>query len=812
MHALANQMRYALRQLGRHPGYAITVLLTLALSIGANTAIFSVVNALLLRPLPYPQPDRLGTLEMVSGKGGAEEASIDGTTFDQIRDRVPAVMAAVSSGGITSGVNLQTRSGAQYVIARRISAHYLDVLGIAPVLGRNFTENEDRPGGPSAVILSHALWHTLFHDDPHALGQPLLIKSEPFTIVGVLPAQVTLPGGAQIWTPIRPSQQGEGGGDNYGLTVRLRPGANWEQANAQLAPIRSLTLDYIERSHLGAALHYRMVPLQTGQTLEERTPALILLLATGVILLIACANLAGLTLVRVSQRASEFATRLALGASRWIVVKQLWLEYLVLALIGAAAALATAALMLSGLNALLPPEMLPAGGMHFDVRVLGFTLLIALGTSLLFGMMPALATRRLDLRSVINASSHSVSRGSRVRPWLIGGEVALTVVLLAAAGLLVRSLAYLQNLPPGFNAHNMMTAKASLDDVRYHNAAAFHTLMTASVAAMERIPGVQSAAVGLSLPYERGLNYGATVKDGKVAGQRSSTNLVYVTPGYFSTLGMHMISGVGFTEANGATAEPVAIINQSFARKVLGGGDPIGRHIAVDGEKVTARIIGEVGDVVKSPGLDAAAPLASERTVYIPAAQTSSGLFSIAHVWFEPSWIVRTSGPISGLTASMQRALASVDPNLPFSGFYSMEALQAEALTMQRVQVSLLSALAILALLLSGVGIYGLVSHAVVERRREMGIRLALGSTRQQAISTIGRSGLLAAIAGLAAGLLLSIPALRVLRTALYGVGVYDPVALAATCGILLAVALVATAIPAFRIAKVNPAETLRVE
>jgi len=418
----------------------------------------------------------------------------------------------------------------------------------------------------------------------------------------------------------------------------------------------------------------------------------------------------------------------------------------------------------------------------------------------------------------MSSGSYSVAGGSgRVRQWLIGAEVALTVVLLAAAGLLIRTLIHLETLPPGFDSRNVMTAKASLDDARYHNAAAFQALVSKSVAAMKAIPGVQYAAMALSVPYERGLNDGLKILDGKQAGTEDGSSLSYVTPGYFSTLRIPLVSGRMLSESDTATSEQVAVVNQDFARKFFGEAAPIGRHFKVyEGYEGSAgfavTIVGVVENVAKAPGEQADAPIASEPVFYLPAAQTPQGLVNIAHIWFQPSWIVRTYGPIAGLTESMQKALASVDPLLPFSGFYSMDQIQAEQLQQQRIEVLLFATLAGLALLLSAIGIYALVSNLVVQRTREIGIRIALGSSIRRAMVEVGSSGAVAAGAGLLVGIALSLAAVRVLSSELYGVSAYDPVTFVAVPLVLASIAAVASFLPTLRISRIEPAETLRAE
>ena len=819
--------RYALRQLRKSPGFTVTAVLTLALGIGANTAIFSVVNALMLRPLPYPEPARLGALvtQYNSAKASGDSDSVDGEMYEMVRDHVPAVSVAAYSFPV--GVNLQAGSGARYVVAQRVSAKYFDVLGTPPLLGRGFTKEDDLQNGPDDVVLGNALWRTTFHSDPHIIGRAILLKGAPFTVVGVLARGVHAPeidlfglgstSPAELWTPLRPSRIGEGEGTNYGAVLRLTPGSTWTQADAQLSRLMPNHIRQNMARNPGMKAHLEGLPLQQSETESTRPAVLGLMMAVGFILLIACANLAGLGLVRAQRRSGEMATRMALGASPWTLVRQLWTENMVLALLGGIAGLGVAQGGLALLKHLLQPGLLPTNNFSLDGRVLLFTLAVSLAASVLFGMLPALELRRIDLRSAMAASANRAMSGARnrnARTLLIAGEIALTVVLVAASGLLIRSLIYLETLPPGFDATNVTTGQVSLDEVRYQQATAVQHLFTVSLDAMRRIPGVENAAAGLSLPYERGLNDFFKIADGKNAGKGFNTTMIYVTPGYFDTLRIHLLAGRDFSASDTAHSQPVAIVNESFAREYLGARDAVGRHIGDAGGGVANQfaVVGVVSDVVKTPGLDSTAPLTTEPTLYVPAAQVDSKSFAMLHVWFEPSWIVRTNGPVAGIPAAMQKAVAEADPTLPFAGFHSMAELEVKDLGMQRIEVMLLSVLAGLALLLSVIGIYGLIANLVVQRTREIGIRLALGSSMRQAMLEIGRSGIFATMLGLAVGLAASLLALRALKSFVYGIGATDPVTLTGTALVLGAVAMAATFFPTRRIARIDPAKTLREE
>lgn len=818
---------YALRQMQRSPGYALSVIAILTLAIGVNTAVFSMLNSFLLRRVPYAEPERIAALitheEGISSHSGRyvrqDDDGTDTATWRALEGNVTAATVAAYGDqfGLADGVNLNAgqagNHAALYVHSARVSQHYFQVLGIRPWLGRGFSAEEDRAGGANAAILSYGLWRTVFHGDRAILGQAIDVKGEPFTVVGVLPDGAITPQPAQIFVPVRAGDPRGvcGGGDNCGVLMRLNPGASWQEVAAQLAHLPKP--DYMDR---GYTTWFYARPLQQYANSAMRPSVEVLMLAVTLILLIACGNLAGLTLVRIAERRQEMATRMALGATRTAILRQIWVESLALALVGSGTGVCVAILTQTSLEKQLPAWMVPAGGFTLDWRVLAFALGAALATSLLFGVLPALTTRRMNLQASLAAASRSVSGGSgRLRRFLIGAEVALTVVLLVAAGLLVRTLAHLETLPPGFDPHDVMTAKASLNDARYRDAADFRALLSESIAAMNKIPGVEDAAVGLSTPYERGLNTGIRIVDGPLAGTKaaeSGSSSAYVTPGYFRALRIPLLAGRTFEDSDTATTEPVAVVNVAFAKMFFHTPNAVGRHFQNGGrsDRRSLAIVGIVQDVVKEPGEFPTAPLATEPVYYVPATQVADP--SGWHIWFQPSWIVRTQGSVAGLTRQMQKALASVDPGLPFSGFYSMDQLRDHELQTQRIEVLLMGTLAVLALLLSALGVYALISNLVVQRTREIGIRLALGSSLREAIRPIAFSGLMAACGGAAVGLALSFLALRVMKGAIYGVRTYDPVTLTAVPLLLLAITGLAGLLPALRITRIDPATTLRAE
>jgi predicted permease len=816
--AILRDLKYALRQLRRNPGFTFIVLLILSVAIGANTAVFSMVNALMLRPLPYPEPQQLATVMRNYGitKDSRtvtdSENEQDGETWELVRDNVPAVEAAVYSYG-SSGVNLQAGTSVRYVQQQRVSASYFDVLGIRPILGRTFTVDEDRPHGPQAAVLSFELWQSLFAGDRDAVGKAILLKGAPCVIVGVLPANTHTTGPADLWTPLQPSRSGEGGGQNYHIVVRLKPEASWTAASTQMAALRP-------HSFLGFAKEYpeghawlSVRSMQQELADASRRPTLILMSAVAIILLIACANLAGLMLVRVARRTGELATRLALGATHASIWRQLMMEPLLLALTGGTAGVLLASASLRLFSMLLPPEWMPVAGLGIDGRVLCFAVAASICTCLLIGILPAVEIRWLALRPSMARRGSESGAGlgrRRTRQALIAGEVMLTVVLLAGAGLLVRTLVHLQTLPPGFDATNVMSAQVSLDDAGYHDPAAFQTLLERSLEAMKRIPGVESVAVALSLPFERGLNNGFRLVEGVTDDPGHMSSAAYVTPEFFSALRIPVLAGRTFNASDTQQSEPVVMVNTSFALEFFKTTDVVGRHIR-SGDTLR-RIVGIVGDVTKRPGLFQRAPLSTEVTYYFPATQANKGLLQLIHVWFQPSWIVRSRHPIADLNESMQKAIAEVDPALPIASFHRLSDLQALALRQQRFQVFLLGTLAALALLLSLVGVYGLVSNMVAQRTREIGIRMALGSSVRQAMMEVGTSGIVAVALGLAGGLALSTISVRLIKSELYGVQIYDPLTFAVVLALLILSAIAATFLPTQKIARIDPASTLWAE
>ena len=809
----ARDLRYAVRVLRKSPTFTAAAVATLALCIGANTAIFSVVDAVLLRPLPYPHPERLFSVARhFHGKGSdGYQMNLWGGAWEAVRDNAAYVDASVFSDG-SMGVNFAAGGRVEYVKQQRVSAGFFRVLGIAPLIGREFSANEDRQGGPAVAVLSYALWKRAFHADPSIVGRAVDLRGEPHTIVGVLPANFQSIVPADLWTPLRPSRSGEGGGSNYAIVTRLRSGTTWAQANGQIEAVGAPVLR--EYGQDPSTQRLRLVSFQRGLTEDVRQPLVILWAAVGLVLLIGCVNIAGLLLARAAGRTREMATRLALGSGRAALIRQMLAESVVLGLCGGAAGAALGWLGVRALKALMPLSLNVWQAVELDWRVLAATACASVAAGILFGLYPALVASRLQIRAALGEAGRGVAGGRN--PWprrlLVASEVALGVVLLVGAGLLIRTFAHLRGLNPGFDARNVITAELSLQDARYATNQSVNRLFDQSLARMRELPGVESAAVALSLPYERALNDGFRRLDGAHVDTESQiTNMFYVTPEYFRVLRIPLLRGRVFTAADSSTAAPAAVVSEAFVKMYLRGDEAVGRHLDLGGDD-RREIVGVVGDVQQKSGWGDGSPLAAMPDIYIPATQVDDKFIPMVHTWFSPSWIVRFSGSAEGVIAGMQQALESVDPRLPFAGFHSMEDVRYRSLAEERFQAVLLGALAGLALLLAAVGIYGLIASSVAERTRELGIRLALGATVAQAMRAVALPGLALALAGVAVGSVLAGFASRLLRHLVWGIGPGDPLTFVAVGIGLLGVAAAASFLPALRVTRLNPAETLRQE
>ena len=806
---LGRDLRYAVRVLRRSPGFTLTAILTLGLAIGINTAVFSVVDGVLLRPLPYPEPERLALLEARVEAGGARDTrtSQHGIAWATVRDQTTTMDRAVFSTWV-SGVNVIAGDRAIHVDQQKIGAGFFGVLGVAPLLGREFTADEDRRGGPAAVILGHHFWRSTLGGDAGVIGGAISVRGEPHTIVGIMPPQVQTGVQADLWTPLRPTIDGEGGGENYQILLRTRTTA--PEVDAELTRLS----DEINRASPpaeGVTIRYQLVPLQRGLTGPLRRPLLILWAAVGTVLLIACVNLAGLLLARGGRRSAEIATRLALGGGRGAIVRQLLVESAVLAFAGTVVGLFMGAIAIGALTEMAQQALGLWQPVALDRRAVVAAAALALGATALFGVLPALATTRVagtltpGSRTVAGAASHLPRRG------LIVAQVALGVMLLIGAGLLLRTFAHLSSLEPGFDGDRVYAASVSLQDARYGTAVQVQGLVDRTLERLRTRPGVEAAAVSLGLPYERLLNLAFRHLDGaEAAGGARMTSATYIAGDYFATLAIPVRAGRAFDDRDAATSAPVAIVNETSAREYFGGRNPVGRRIRFAGAE--REIVGVVGDVQVRPGFGDRGPLAAMPLAYIPLSQAGDGLLRLVHGWFATSFLVRASGSPDSIAATLRGATDTADPLLPFAAVRSMAEVQGTALALPRLLMVLLLSLAAAAAALTAVGLHGLIATSVTERTREIGIRLALGATRSRAVSTLALPGIVLALIGIGLGAIAARGGTRLVQSFVWGVSPTDPATYLAVGGVFVTIAAIASVLPSLRILRIDPSVVLRHE
>ncbi|HVW08168.1 MAG TPA: ABC transporter permease [Bryobacteraceae bacterium] len=789
---------YAVRQLRRSPGFTIAAIATLGLCIGANTAVFSVIDAALLRPVPYPEPDRL--FSIIREIRGAPQDGQDGYAWEALKPARSFDLAAI---GAISGVNLSSRAGASYVQQQRVSAAYFRVLGVPLALGREFDANEDRPGGQPSVILSYGIWQRVFHGDPSLVGSTVLLRGTACVVTGVTGKEFRPREVADIWTPLMPSTSGEGAGMNYGLIARLRPGVTRPQANAEAqalgAPLFASRKDYA-----GVAARMGLAPFDRDLQSAWRTRLLLLSAAVAIVLLIGCVNIASLKLAQGAARRREMGTRIAVGGGPASLLRHLITESFVLGIAGCAAGLALG----YGAIAALREVVLRYGiwqELRLDTRVLLATLVLSIVVSILFGLAPAAQAMRVDIRDALLEGGSFGFAGTRshwLRRGLVLTEVSLSLVLLIGAGLLLRTLLYLQHLDPGFDGTGVVTVSASLQDARYADSEAVNRLYRETLDAIRRTPGVEAAGVGLHVPYQRWLNDGV-----HVGGETVGTSLNYVTPGYFEALRIPVRAGRVFDERDTSDSMPVAIVNSTFARKFLKGQDPL--SALLDGK---THIVGVVGDLQQQPGLNRTGPIVQEPAMYVPASQFSSAAFQMAHTWYSPSWIVRARGGQAAVARAVESAISQFDSQLPIATVHSMTDERNLALQSERVNAWLLGVLAALALLLALIGVYGIAAQTVTERTREFGIRMALGSSAGGLMWDAVAPGMLLAAAGVVMGGALAAGSAGVLKSLLWGVRPLDIRTFLFMAAVLIAVSGAASLFAAFRVTRLTPAAVLRQE
>lgn len=817
--SLWKEWQFAARQLRKSPGFTVLVIATLGLCLGANSAVYSALDAILIRAVPFPQPDRLALVTTIHRAGGSEEldTSQTGGQFEIVRDRATALDTAAYAA--TSAVNFAAGGRAELVRQQRVSAGFFQVLGTAPLLGREFQRAEDVPGGPALVVVSYDFWQRALAGKTSVIGRTILLRGEPYTVIGVMPpgfstscwcgdAPARSAGPADLWTPLRPSRTGEGGGDNYSVIARLRSGVTWAKASAQVQSLSEPMQDFANTER-GVTAIETITPFQTGLTTDVRRGLLLTWGAVMAVLLIGCVNVAGLLLARSWSRRREIATRMALGGSRAAVIRQLLWESILLGLGGCAAGLALGVFAVDWLRQLGAESLALWRPIALNTRVFLIMAGISVFASLLSGLAPALAASRFDLRGALADGGRGSSTGVRslrARHILVIAEIALSMVLLVSAGLLVRTLGYLNALDPGFDSQNVMVSEVSLQDARYQTAESINRLFTTSLARIRQIPGVESAGVALTLPYERPLNNGFRMIDSSDR-RPHPVEEVYVTPGYFATMRIPVLQGRAISEADTAQTTPVVVVSESFAKRYYHGDEAVGHHLQ------SGEIVGVVGDVQQHGGIfGGIGPLSKEPTIYVAAAQLPDRAFRLMHTWFSPKWAIRTVSHAAVKPADVQRTMAGIDPLLPMGSFQTMGDLQRRITRDQRYRATLFSILAGLGLVIAAIGLYGVVTQSVAQRTREFGVRVALGASPPQITTRMLRSGVLLALAGVALGIGGAASAERYLAHFLWGVRPGDAGSLAAATAILLGAAVLASGIPAARVLRLDPAQILREE
>ncbi|MGE5744973.1 MAG: ABC transporter permease, partial [Gemmatimonadota bacterium] len=792
-------LRYALRTLAKAPGFAAVAVLTLALGIGANTAIFSALYGVLLRPLPYPDAERL--VQFAYTYGGYHDAQA--TTYERFRYLQGNHGDVFDALAATTGVGATLLSGTEgvHVQLLRVSRDYFRAMGVQPSLGRTFLDEEDQPGGSNAVILSHALWQQRFGGDSGVVGKAVQLDGTPYTVVGVMPDGFGSPYPADAWSTLAQVARTIGSGQNLEVIGRLAPGLTVARANARLQPMLA---GYAATFRTGTETRLGFDSYRALIGVGVRAPLRILFGAIALVLLIACANVASLLLGRATRRRRELALRAALGASRGRLVRQLLAESALLALLGGGGGLLLAGWGLSTLRSLAAAALPRTGDIRLDGWALGFTLLVSLVTGIVFGLLPAWQAARTDLQETLKEGARTIGGGrGRLRHGLVAAEIALSLVLLVGAGLLLRTFANLLHSDPGFDPGHIVAAELWLTGSRYDTApavASYYADLRRRVAAL---PGVRSAAiVEAGLPLNRGGNTGVKVNGGDYVG----ADYRAVTPGFFETLGASLRRGRTLSDADGATSEPVVVINEAFERRYLEGVDPLGAMVLVAEAGGVRRVVGVVGDITSGIGRPA------QPTVFIPAAQEPAGMMLGFNGWFPIHLLARTVGSPASYPALLARAMRAADPAIPVGLVRTMDDVLATSLAVRRFEMVLLALFAGLAATLAAVGIYGLMSYLVTQRVREFGIRVALGARRRDVFGIVMRRGVILAATGIVLGLLGALALTRLLASQLYGVRPVDLLTLAAVTGGVVLLALAACYIPAWRGTKVDPVVALRTE
>ena len=805
MKTLWQDVRFGVRMLLKNPGFSFIAVLALALGIGANTAIFSVVNGVLLRPLPFPEAERLVWFDGVNPARGITESSLSLPDYLDWRNQTEAfesTTAFIEGSAILSSEDSEPERVPRGVV----TAGFFPTIGVQPVQGRALLPEDEVSGREPVAVLSYGLWQRRFGANPNVVGSRITLSGRSVTVVGVMPAGFDYPAQAQVWSALKTDSSDERRDNRYlQVVARLKPMATLAQAQAQIDTLSSrLGQQYPETNGGWTA---RLTGLQDWTTREVRTSLLLLLGAVGFVLLIACANVANLLLARASARRKEIALRTALGAGRRRIIRQLLTESLVLSFIGGAFGLALSFFLTDLLVAISPADVPRLGEIELDARVLGFTAGVVGLVGLLFGLAPALQASKTDHNDALKEGGRGSTQGrgqNRVRVLLVVSEIALSLLLLIGSGLLIKSFVLLRDVDPGFDAENVLTMRISLPAVRYakpEQQANFYRDLTERVKAL---PGVEAAGATVSLPLG-GSNFSvgrSFVREGRALTTENSIDTDYfvATPDYFKTMRIPVKTGRAFTERDTVETPPVVLINETLARRVFPGEDPIGKRLTVwRDEKFAREIIGIVGDV-KSSRLDAE----TGSQIYVPYAQDAA--------WGGLSLAVRTKGEPEMLAAGVRGAALAIDKNLPAYDIKTMGDVLAASVANNRLVVLLFGVFALFALLLASIGIYGVIAYSVAQRTHEIGIRLALGAQTTDVLRLIVTQGMTLALIGVSVGVAGSLAATRVMRSLLYGVSATDPLIFIGVSLLLTVVALLACFIPARQAMKVDPMVALRYE
>ncbi|MBL8204842.1 MAG: ABC transporter permease [Blastocatellia bacterium] len=809
MQTLWQDIRYAFRLMRQNWGFTLIAVLSLALGIGANTALFSVVNAVLLRPLPFPDSERLAMIwEDATFIGFPKDTPAPGNYADwKAQAQTFADMAAISS----TSFNLTGDGEPEKLQAFETTANLFPLLGVKPVLGRNFTAAEDQPGANKVVVISHSLWQTRYAGDPSIVNRNIVLNDEPYMVIGVMPEGFQFgPSYIRLWTPIAFTPKQLTDHKNHYLTVvgRLKPGVTLAQANADMQAI----MKRIREQHPddAAQLGVTVVSLHEEFAGEMRQSLWLLLGAVGFVLLIACANIAGLLLSRAAMRQREIAVRSALGAGRGRIVRQLLTESLVLAGVGGVMGLLLASWSFAALKRLVPAEMAGFALLELDGRVLGFALLVSVLAGIVFGLAPALQSSKTDLTLALKQGSGRSGFGSgqrRLRNAFVIGEIALAMVLLIGAGLLIQTLSKLHGQYADLRAENLLTVRTSLPENKYSEHPKRVAFYDQVLARVQALPGVAAAGYSTSVPLEWAGGANGITIEGRQAAPNNNWNANHrqVSAAYLQTMGIALRSGRYFTEQDQTQTQPVAIINETMARQYWPNENAVGRQFkngSADSPHPWLTIVGVVADV-RQMGVDK--PTKAE--MYFPYSQIKS------HPFFAPrDLVIRATVEPDSLVAAVRSAIHAVDPNQPLSSIRTMEAVFGEHTKVRRMGMFLLTTFAALALLLAMLGIYGVLSYFVTQHTQEIGVRLALGADSKSIFALVLKRGLMLTGIGVAIGLGASFALSRLLRSLLFEVSAADPLTYVGVALLLLTIAVLACVVPARRAAKVDPMIALRCE